>query len=231
LQIIDDPQPGYTIDRRDSEHPSRIVVASGMYSHLDPMATMYWYSLAGTARIRTKGFDVTADVGTFGACPGPFDVVCQGLVIMFERISYRGLVSAGRLEDRGRLAFMDGCSDTVLIAPPQAGDPVLNHLHIPSTVKQSPHFHTSDRLGVVTGGSGVAWIGRDDVSEVRLQRGSIFCVEAHEVHSFETNEESLDIVVFHPDSDWGPTDAVHPMRTRSVLLPPETPSGDSPFHS
>ncbi len=115
---------------------------------------------------------------------------------------------------------MDGCSDTVLVSPPKAGDPVLNHLHIPSGVSQTPHFHPSDRLGVVTDGGGIAWIGRKEPSEVRLQRNSIFCVEAHEVHAFETSDHSLDVVVFHPDSDWGPTDAVHPMRNRSVLVTP-----------
>ena len=30
----------------------------------------------------------------------------------------------------------------------------------------------------------------------------------------------MDVVAFHPDSDWGPTDAAHPMLNRTYVCKP-----------
>jgi hypothetical protein len=37
------------------------------------------------------------------------------------------------------------------------------------------------------------------------------------VHSFYTRETPLDVIAWHPDSDFGPTDENHPMRNRTIL--------------
>jgi hypothetical protein len=31
------------------------------------------------------------------------------------------------------------------------------------------------------------------------------------------SKSSLDVIAFHPDSDWGPTDGTHPMLNRTYL--------------
>ena len=49
------------------------------------------------------------------------------------------------LETVGRLRYIDGCSDTLLICPPRVGEPCLNHLHIPPHTDQTPHTHPSAR--------------------------------------------------------------------------------------
>jgi hypothetical protein len=47
----------------------------------------------------------------------------------------------------------------------------------------------------------------------------MFMLPAHEMHAFSTAEHdsTLDIIAFHPDSDWGTTDGVHPMLNRTYL--------------
>jgi len=65
----------------------------------------------------------------------------------------------GPLEATGRLRYVDGCSDTLLVCPPRLGEPCLNHLHIPPHTQQSEHFHPSLRIGVIARGAGVCHTG------------------------------------------------------------------------
>ncbi len=39
------------------------------------------------------------------------------------------------------------------------------------------------------------------------------------LHSFFTRDEALDVVAWHPDSDFGPRDDDHPMINRTVIPP------------
>ena len=79
-----------------------------------------------------------------GAVGGPGSA---GLVISCP--GYTGLFHlGGPLEREGRLRYIDGCSDTLLVSPPRRGDPCLNHLHGPPGTRQSPHTHPSARVGV-----------------------------------------------------------------------------------
>jgi len=99
-------------------------------------------------------------------------------------------------------------------------DPVLNHLHIPPGIDQSQHIHPSVRLGVIARGSGRAY-GRGDNEnwEEPLGAGTIILLDAQDQHSFSTvsNRDGLDVIAYHPDSDWGPTDGDHPMLSRTFL--------------
>ena len=36
-------------------------------------------------------------------------------------------------------------------------------------------------------------------------------------HSFDTKDKSMDVIAFHPDSDFGATDVVHPMINRTIV--------------
>jgi hypothetical protein len=96
----------------------------------------------------------------------------------------------------------------------------LNLLHVPAGVRQSVHSHPSIRLGVVARGEGIAFGPRPGGDlHVALQPGSMFMLPAHEMHAFSTveSQRSLDVIAFHPDSDWGPTDGTHPMLNRTYL--------------
>lgn len=139
----------------------------------------------------------------------------EGLVI--SRFGYAGLRQmGGPVEAEGRLRYIDGCSDTLLVSPPRRGEPCLNHLHIPAGTVQTAHSHPSDRIGVVLRGSGEC---RSAGGAHELKAGMGWYLPAGCVHHFATAEESLDIVAWHPDSDFGPTDEDHPMINRTVTAP------------
>ena len=120
----------------------------------------------------------------------------------------------GPLEARGRLRYVDGCSDTLLICPPRLGEPCLNHLHIPPHTLQSEHTHPSLRIGVIARGSGLC---RTEHGDVPLRPGLGWLIPAGLRHSFHTQETALDVFAWHPDSDFGPTDADHPMINRTLI--------------
>ncbi len=137
----------------------------------------------------------------------------SGLVIALS--DYRGLRQmGGPLEAVGRLRYIDGCSDTLLISPPRLGEPCLNHLHIPPHTDQTPHTHPSVRIGVIMGGTGEC---RTLEGVYPLRPGMGWYIPTGCLHSFFTRDEALDVVAWHPDSDFGPRDDDHPMINRTVI--------------
>jgi hypothetical protein len=137
----------------------------------------------------------------------------DGMVI--ELAGYHGLRQlGGPLEPSGRLRYVDGCSDTLLAAPPRLGEPCLNHLHIPAHTLQSRHTHDSLRVGVIARGHGVC---RTDAGDHPLREGLGWLIPTGLSHCFYTAEQALDVFAFHPDSDYGPTDGCHPMINRTNL--------------
>ena len=136
-----------------------------------------------------------------------------GLVIV--QFGYRGLRQiGGPLETVGRLRYIDGCSDTLLISPPRLGEPCLNHLHIPPYTDQTPHTHPSVRIGVIMAGMGEC---RTPDGVYPLRPGMGWYIPTGCLHSFYTREAALDVVAWHPDSDFGPRDDDHPMINRTVI--------------
>jgi quercetin dioxygenase-like cupin family protein len=130
--------------------------------------------------------------------------------------SHSGLfIVGGPVEETGRLRYINGCSDTLLVAPVVRGDPCLNLLHIPRGVVQTDHEHPSLRLGLVLGGSGRCVT--DGEQGDPLVPGSAFVLPPRIVHRFETSEDELLLVAWHPDSDSGPSDDDHPMLNRTLL--------------
>jgi mannose-6-phosphate isomerase-like protein (cupin superfamily) len=149
-----------------------------------------WWAVNACESIASSGTTLTI------ACPDwrPIDVV------------------GGVLEDVGRLRYIDGCSDSLLAGPPRRGEPCLNFLHFPPQTVQSFHHHPSFRAGIVVRGSGVCDL---EGSREPLTSGTVFLLPQGEKHRFQTGEESMDVVAFHPDSDTGPTDEDHPMINRT----------------
>ncbi len=133
---------------------------------------------------------------------------------VIERLGFRGTRQAGVIETHGRLSYIDGCSDSLLVYPPRLGDPCLNYLYFPKGIVQTQHLHPSIRLGLVLRGAGIAW---GPGWEIPLLPGVIFQLNEQEIHSFKTPTESMDIVAYHPDSDWGPVDGNHPMLNRTFI--------------
>lgn len=137
-------------------------------------------------------------------------------VVFFK--AHQGLNSmGGPIEEKGRLRYIDNCTDTILYSPPVKGDPCLNFLHFPAEVTQSAHFHPTSRCGIVVSGLGTCEVGE---ASYTLNPGKIFYLPADASHRFCTPKDSfLNVITFHPDSDYGPTHEIHPMINRTWFGP------------
>ena len=201
-------------------------------------------------------FTMTLHEGMYFACPGQCRVSggagvaivapnknskrpdsCLETVWARHLSNHRALFSVGGpvldFGADGRLPYIDGCSDTLLVSPVVKGAPCLNHLHFPPNIKQTQHTHPSGRAGVVIRGRGRCVVempreyGDDnnaiDRLEWTLEPGTAFVIPANVRHAFETTagpgeeEETLDVFAFHPDSDFGPAPTDHPMVNRTVV--------------
>lgn len=145
-------------------------------------------------------------------------VVCEDKLFLVVRLGYMVPNQIGWVEKKGRLSYIDGCSDSLLVYPSRLGDSSLNLLYFPPGINQTFHRHPSIRLGCVIGGQGFSSHGEfDNEEESVLSAGLAFCLNEQERHRFRTESEPMTIVAFHPDGDWGPTDHNHTMLNRTYL--------------
>lgn len=191
-------------------------------------------------RIQHKDIEFQIHDGQSFSVNGEFKVYGYGKMILIEVLHTKGVypqtkyramnVLNGPIEDRGRLKYIDGCTDSLLIPPVKMGDPCLNHLHFPTEIDQTMHTHPSHRIGIVANGNGecitpfgllplrkgmifVIKEGDDVKSEIGLD-GKSYPVGSH---CFRTTNETMDVIAFHPDSDFGATDINHPMINRTIV--------------
>ena len=156
--------------------------------------------------------------GDFFSVQGAAIIESSGRGMVNSAFGYKGFnVVGGPVEDVGRLKYIDGCTDTLLVPPVRLGDPCFNHLHFPPGITQTPHTHPSVRTGVVLRGSGVCRMPNDERKVHELVPGYAFIIKTEALHSFDTKESHLDIIAFHPDSDTGMTDDNHPMVNRTMV--------------
>tara|TARA_B100000989_G_scaffold85459_1_gene61316 strand:+ start:1187 stop:1897 length:711 start_codon:yes stop_codon:yes gene_type:complete len=120
----------------------------------------------------------------------------------------------GPLEHTGRLRYIDGCTDSLILPPVIKGDPCLNLLYFPPSTDQTFHTHPSCRIGLVVSGRGIC---HEKSGETILEEGLAFYLPKDAIHRFETKSESLRVVAFHPDSDFGPEHDFHPMINKTMV--------------
>jgi hypothetical protein len=186
---------------------------------LSESGTAYGFMVEGGEIITPSGI-FYLKAGMYFCSPCPIKIKGQAVVICTYG-NYRGLFQVGGpIEQRGRLRYIDGCTDTLLVAPPRKGDPCLNHLHFPPNIRQTMHTHPSVRCGVVARGRGRAIMPGGQ--ELPLEPGCVWLLRPEVEHCFYTDSESMDVIAFHPDSDCGPEDDDHPMVNRTLV---DTPTG------
>jgi len=175
-------QAGLLLDLSDGVHPTQVFGWNGGVLSLPEGATHYGMVTEGSHfRLRPGMYFVLPSHATI------FGRGSRGLVI--SRLGYAGLPQwGGPLEAQGRLRYIDGCSDTLLVCPPQRGDPCLNHLHIPPHTRQSAHTHPSERVGVILRGAGEC---RTEGGVFALAPGMGWRIPAGCLHSFFTTASSL----------------------------------------
>lgn len=178
-------------------------------------ATHFGYVYEGRVRLICSS-------GAFDLCPGMYfsvfgDATLEGESkgIVVSRLGYRGFFQVGGpVEQQGRLKYIDGCTDSLLIPPVMLGDPCLNLLYFPPGIKQTQHTHPSVRVGLVIRGMG--WCVTP-AETIPLLPGKAFLIPAEGPHSFHTDASSMAVVAYHPDSDFGPTHENHPMINRTIV--------------
>lgn len=173
-------------------------------------------------RLVFGGSDFTLAGGCYAQVPGGANIYFGG-GLLIHTPAYEGLAQAGGpVEALGRLRYIDGCSDSLLICPALVGDPCLNLLHLPAGIHQTAHTHPSDRIGIILRGAGRCLTPE---SETPLEPGMFWHIPPETVHSFHTDADSLDVLAWHPDSDFGPSHDWHPMVNRTIVegLPANDP--------
>lgn len=228
-------------DSKHSKYPIRYHhVIDGDGAPTNKESSYFGFVYQGSANVTNiGGISATLPKDTFFSCHEIPQLTGIFRAILIEVITVAGEYSAnnykaqaligGKVEAVGRLRYIDGCTDSLLIPPVKKGDPCLNHLHFPCGIIQTPHTHPSHRIGVVIRGEGECVTPFGDMP---LKTGCIFLIKEddgtkhqgkdgllHEAgtHKFNTHGSSMDVIAFHPDSDFGPEDDSHPMINRTMV--------------
>ncbi|QLE59025.1 cupin domain-containing protein [Nostoc sp. TCL26-01] len=177
--------------------------------------THFLFVSEGEVTLNSNNGEFLLRKNCFAAVPGNFSLDGIGKVLVATRLNYTGLFTiGGPIEPLGRLNYIDGCSSTVLINPLRRGEPCLNFLYVPPGVSQTPHTHPSLRIGLVAEGSGTCQV---EEGTFKMEQGTVFCLPENKLHSFSAIDNSLRIIIYHPDSDVGPTDDSHTMLNNTFV--------------
>jgi len=223
--LIPNPTNGEIIDMTDTMYPTKMISVSDDYVIEPTIGNMYGFCTKGTFAIHSEDVwtineDDFFSLKTLMKNDTRIEMIEDGQLFVIIRYGFRGIDMIGKSEKNGRLSYIDGCTDSLLVMPPRLGDPCLNYLHFPMGIDQTQHLHPSIRMGIVIGGKGEAFQkpeGKREGWEEDLTKGMMFCLEEGEVHSFRTAESYMDIIAYHPDSDFGPSDTNHPMLNRTYI--------------
>jgi mannose-6-phosphate isomerase-like protein (cupin superfamily) len=204
----------WSYDLRHDPHPTEVTTWCGGQLATRHSGTHFGYVYQGIATLRCASGEFHVPPGMYFAVPGHLQLDAgTGLVI--TRLDYFGFFHlGGPVEERGRLEYIDGCTDSLLIPPVTWGGPCFNLLYLPPNIRQTPHTHPSLRVGLVVEGAGQCLTGS---ATIPLEPGRLFIIPAGAMHCFQTQALSLRIVSYHPDSNFGPTHENHPMINRTEL--------------
>jgi hypothetical protein len=240
-------------DSKHSKYPIRyynIINGNGNDFKSKADCSYYGYVYGGNLKITQSHYPTQNLIdGQYFSVTGEFEInsyESSKLIVIevlhtkgiYPENNYRAMPSfGGPIEEVGRLKYIDGCTDSLLISPVKKGDPCFNHLHFPKDIVQTQHTHPSHRIGIVADGHGVCVT---PFGNLPLVKGMIFVIkewteemvakgnafakgldgETHAcgMHAFNTPVETgMDVIAFHPDSDFGSTDEVHPMINRTIV--------------
>lgn len=203
------------LENIDNSFPSKIVNWHGGTKDYDSNSTHFGYVYSGSCQIEYDDNVFNLKNGMSFSIPGKFKIHGDGIALIVGRIGVFGLFYiCGKIEKEGRLKYIDGCTDTLLIPPVLIGYPCSNFLRIPPNVNQTSHTHPSVRVGLVISGSGIC---RTPDKDYQFSPGTMFILPPEGIHSFHTLSDELRIVVYHPDSDFGPSNDAHPMLNKTYV--------------
>jgi len=220
--LVVDLQHGLLQSFENTDHPSTVYGFRNGSVQVDGPGTLYGFMLKGYATVMAiddvvPGKSRVVKEGEYFSVPfaRAAQVKTAGEGYFAVRHEYKGLPCiGGPVEDCGRLKYIDGCSDTLLIGPPVLGDPCMNLLHFPAGIKQTLHTHPTIRAGLIFSGRGLC---HTEAGPQPLSPGRMFILFPDAVHGFETMDDHMTLVVYHPDTDTGPSHDDHPMLNRTMV--------------
>ena len=199
----------------DSEFGSLLSVWTGDRLALRGGLSHYAFILDGPAWLSCASGRFELQSGMYFALPGGGELEGSGRGIVVSRPDHTCLFSlGGPIEELGRLRYVDGCTDTLLLSPARVGDPCLNLLHLPPGTHQTLHTHPTVRIGLIVSGHGLC---ESPGVSLPLRPGQIFIIPPGTRHCFHTEGEALRVIAYHPDTDTGPTHTDHPMINRTYV--------------
>lgn len=224
-----DFKTGVLFDYTDNRFPTVLHAVNGKHIfRFENSSTYYVFVYEGQAIVDSTWPLLKGMFGSFTS--GTLQTSHSSKVMIVERVGFNGVFGiGGPIEKTGRLKYIDGCTDSLLVPPVKLGDPCLNHLHFPPGIRQTMHTHPSMRVGLVASGRGECvtpfgnvplvpgqiFIIHEDTGEVRQGiDGKTYPVGSH---CFSTFNETMEVIAWHPDSDYGPTDEEHPMINRTFV--------------
>lgn len=217
--LVRDLQHGQMSDFSHLAYPSVVYGFLGAEPlRISRPGTAFGFVWEGEARIECDGDRQSIKALRYFSLPVHDELIvsgpAKGFVVL--RCDYFGLpMVGGPVESRGRLKYIDGCSDSLLIAPPLKGDPCFNFLHFPPGIDQTRHTHPTIRAGLIHKGQGHC---HTETGSETLSPGRMFILFPDAIHAFSTiGTEGMSLTVFHPDSDFGPTHEEHPMLNRTIV--------------
>jgi len=198
----------------DEKFPTSLAAWDQGELKLSESGTHFGFVFKGESFLEASAGNFTLKSGMFFCVPGELQI-SGGEGIIVTRIGYHGMFSlGGAIEPVGRLRYIDGCRDTLLIPPLLKGDPCLNALYFPKSITQTPHTHPSVRVGVVAKGRGECLT---PAGVFPLHAGVVFIIPPDSRHSFNTYDDEMVVIAYHPDSDFGATHEEHPMINRTMV--------------
>jgi quercetin dioxygenase-like cupin family protein len=193
-------------------------IDNGSPIELTMAGTLFGFVWEGALKIQAEDAEHEISQLRYFSIPYRTRAVLRGNARGFAvlRLGYFGLTAVGGpVEDKGRLKYIDGCSDTLLISPTLKGDPCFNLLHFPAGINQTKHTHPTIRAGLIHTGRGVCLT---EIGAEELKPGKMFILYPEAIHAFSTEgSKGMNLTVFHPDSDFGPTHEEHPMLNRTIV--------------
>lgn len=206
---------GLLANMEDDGFPTQLRACNYDRLQLPGTGTHFGYVYEGTLTIEHASGKFDVHKGMYFSAPGDTVIFGDGAGIAITRLGSNGFFNiGGPVEAQGRLKYIDGCTDSLLIPPVMMGDSCLNLLYFPTGVDQTLHTHPSMRVGMVIRGKGEC-ITPEGI--IDLVPGRVFVIPADGEHGFRTTSSEMSVIAYHPDSDFGPTHEFHPMINRTIV--------------
>ena len=180
----------------------------------------FGYVNEGVIRIVEDGEQYDVKEGHFFSTKNGLNALPISLryrLVVWQKKNHEGQFTIGKWEPEGRLNYIDGCRDSVLINPIQKGMPCLNALYMPDGVNQTMHIHPSTRSGFIIKGGAKCETPKGTYD---LEAGQIFYLQTDTEHKFRSDHKKdiiMKLIAYHPDSDFGPSNEEHPMVNRTIV--------------